>query len=303
MNKVLEIDTDPDIKTSNKMAIPLSVLKAFSQELSQLYAIRYGISISFYEGKMEFNAPPFSLWKCFDCIICDSYDFIEEKNIIDTLIRMIYNDKFVCLPINERYIPLSNNYSKFDYFNEILIYGYDIYERCFYTAFSNDSQQYKTYKISFNHIEKAFYESNNTKLENVIFFEPKKIPYDLKFLFLQDAVKELVKYFNDDENFALSDCIYGNKVYDILVNQINSENINVYDFKIFYEQKNQILNFFEVAVNGIAAEKYRRVVENMGMLLDSVSHIKENVVDQKILISMLNKVKEKESTTLMNILV
>jgi hypothetical protein len=230
----LPIAENPSLKELHTSAFPLSILEAYDG-FSEEYLLQNYIPVAFkklYGNVLTYDRPFFWRWDCFEWRISLHY---PRKNVLKKIIDYIENGYYVFLCVNEYYIPERHSYQN-KYFNhEILIFGFNESENFFQTIAYDINGEYKTQKISFSDIDKAF-RSNNEHFYK--FFALKvRSSYNFHQITTKTLKKKLSRYLNTHNPRK------GKNSYDALILLIvkSSGKIDMRSFRTLMERSALLL--------------------------------------------------------------
>lgn len=272
MTTKLPININHDVTSALLYANPLSVLSTDKNMIpwinenyilidgieskgdpTLLYLDGFSISnIHYYKNALNFNTIP--LYIVNDCCLTDQ------------IIETINNRQYVYIYLDEYYIINSLGGMRKHYYNELLIYGYDLDEKLIYGATIDNTGHYNLITETFDNVTKGF-ESTNSELTSE---EKKSNPYFTwylknRFVVIEESIKEmaypyskhnfcdkLIRYLSgemkpDELFFSGTDAnnhYMGIRFYDLLLKKIN-EDTGYHLFLLsnhLFEHKKNLLN-------------------------------------------------------------
>lgn len=180
---------------------------------------------------------------------------LVEGSIVSMLVKLINEEKYICIYLDEFYIENSRKY-KFEHFeHEFLIYGYDLVNKTFDCMFYGMDKHYKSRQVLFDSLNKGFYsEYLNRDLPVILYkFHIDNIwlrpLYNIDFKYVSLLIRNYVEghnflYNRRNINPLNSNIIneYGINVYNDLVHYIedvkkNKTWVDIIPFYLFYEHK------------------------------------------------------------------
>ena len=147
---ILNIIENPTLRELHNTAFSFSVLE--SNNLPKSWILE-NFSVLKYNQTLSYNSKFFLNWSCFNRRFVFYYD---RMDIIKKIISYIDRNYYIYMELNEFFIPNRPAYKKFDFYHDILIYGYDKNEKILYTIAYNKDGLYKAQKIQYLDIIKAY---------------------------------------------------------------------------------------------------------------------------------------------------
>lgn len=147
---VLKINENPTLRELHNTAFSFSVLETRSLSkswiLENFFVLKYNQTLS-YDVKF------FLKWHCFNRKFVFYYNGMD---IVKKIISHIDRNCYIYMELNEFFIPNRPAYTAFDFYHDILIYGYDENDQIFFTIAYNKDGLYKTQKIHYLNIINAY---------------------------------------------------------------------------------------------------------------------------------------------------
>lgn len=146
---MLKINENPRLRELHNTAFSFSVLEKEklpdSWILTNFFVLRY-------DQTLTYNVKFFLKWNCFSRKFVFYYD---KMNIIEKLIMYIDHGYYIYMELNEYYIPNRPAYKNYDFYHDVLIFGYNKDKQNFSTIAYNKGL-YKSQLISFTNIVEAY---------------------------------------------------------------------------------------------------------------------------------------------------
>ena len=222
---ILEINSNPKIKTYNNIACSFSIIDSQIPNYDQWLCKHFtGLHYRKSWRTVVFNMRYSYHWSCFKSKICfvrplayNSFVRMIKKNIV--------NKYYIYLCVNEKYIPNRIAHNKINYSHDIYIYGFNDFENCFYTMGYDETFNFSTQKIKF----KDLYLAYSRRFPNFCCFS-----FKLKdgFIFEQNNFNQLLfeiyRYLNPRSKY------YGINIFNYLISFYN-QRLDMRNFKILTE--------------------------------------------------------------------
>lgn len=158
MEKLLEFNDNPPIKTYNHHAFGTGIITSVKDGINWIY--NNYIQISYYPEE-SFTTFDYHM----DYIYCQpvfSHEYIGDDvikslgiNVMDYILEAVMNGKYVIMCVNEYYIPNREAYMSYSYNHNIMLYGYDEKTRMFNTAGYDEEGHFSFQQIDKKLIKKA----------------------------------------------------------------------------------------------------------------------------------------------------
>jgi hypothetical protein len=252
--------TKPDITSYQFLAYPLAIL---SNNIGKTEAWIYSNFIQLCVNT-DFNHPvPFCFY-LHDYTLNPwlSVEKVERTtlsnnnlDIVNFVKNSIKQSKYVCLCLNEYYIPERSAYQKYDFDHDVLITGINEKENTVTLLGFDNQMLFKQITVGFEIFKQSYHnliEENNPYLNKIILY---KFNENGSYTFDKELVVETLQDYLDSQNtsnrFAMVsnplDRVYGIECYTFLKIYINrlikgEIDVNIRDIHLLFEHKNIMYN-------------------------------------------------------------
>lgn len=260
--KELQIDV-PEIKVYSYIAFPMSIICTkdgaeewiFSNYIN-VYS-RYNAETNFFENRYDVQFFEDENYYLNKEMLSHTTFKLFNFSIIEGIISLINNQRYVVIYLDEYYIDFMPNYRKKHIEYEVLIYGYDIDNKYFKCISYGRDQYYKKRVIRFNDFLESF---ENGEIDNelpLILFSFYDRLYRPEYKADINYIMHMIQNYIVGKNFFLDrkkmnkidDCntnIYGINIFNnfesyihklIQMNKGDLQNVNLIQFYFLYENK------------------------------------------------------------------
>jgi len=207
---------------------------------------------------------------------------INNINIVSFILNLLDNGKYFETSINEYYISNRTAYLKRNFDHEMLVYGYDLNKKCFYTLGYDKSGLYSTTEVSFDTFEKAYSSTSAHPYSQMIrvyekkYFKGEKVKYNFDIKLVLILLEDYLSSNNTSERLRmiappLVNCKFGIDACRTLISFLDniSQDHSMYDirpFHILFEHKKCMLN-------RIAYMQENNYIKNPGNILGRYKNI------------------------------
>jgi hypothetical protein len=179
----------------------------------------------------------------------------NSSSIIEYIINCLQDKTYICIFLNEFYIPHSFFYKKKDFTHETLVFGYEYEEQCFHTLGFDKIGQFKINKIKSSDFQLAYLNRESGRYQQrplPIYKYQYNNHFSYKFNMenVYNLIDDYINCKNTSEKRNLPDRlshkehVYGVEVYDKLklFYKDKSKNTDIRPIHLFFEHKKCMVN-------------------------------------------------------------
>lgn len=324
----------PIIKTYQNLAFPLSLTCCYEKTKEWFYSnfintfssfdanqrvLNVGYNVQFFEDDVYYiNREKISI-RTLD---------LFGKNISDVIIDLINEDKYICIYLDEFYIPFSSNFNYKHYEHEFFIIGYNL-ENMFFDCMSyGKDNMLKIRALNINDLTIAYNSKQLLRDLPVFLFSHYNELYHNNYMFECNYVFDSIKtYLSGENSLYYKKNIYNSKeginnkygvdtyinyiTYINKVKEINEvqqkESLHIIPFYLLYEHKLCMLKrlfylYQRQYIDSAISNHYKSIVDESQILLNNLIkyNIKESYDIKKLndlldkILNMISNLNEKE---------